>query len=201
MTIVLASGSPRRRELLARLVPEFDIVPSNIAERPPLKGESPADYASELAHQKAVDVGQHRPGDVVLAADTAVAIDRTILGKPNDPNDAARMLALLRGRVHTVVTAVAVCCAGEEHARSVAAHVRMRNFTDEEITRYIASGEPMDKAGAYAVQGLGAKLVSKVTGCYNAVVGLPLCSTYELLRDCGAVHQTPPEASCFHTLS
>ena len=199
MTLVLASGSRRRHELLSRLVPDFKVAPSTVVERPPGPDEDPASYALALAKQKAAEVADCYPEVTVLAADTVVAIDGEILGKPQNEADAVRMLWLLRGKSHTVVTGVAVSCRGEQRSGTVAAEVRMRSFSDDEIARYIGSGEPMDKAGAYAVQGLGGSLVSAVVGCYNTVVGLPLCLTRDLLHACGEQDALPPVACCGHS--
>ncbi len=135
------------------------------------------------------------PNDVILAADTVVSIDDLILGKPVDVCDALRMLRLLRGRSHTVVTGVAVRGAVPGDG-VVAATVRMRASTDGELETYIASGEPMDKAGAYAVQGLGGDFVESVQGCLETVIGLPLCLCGELLRAAGI--EVPPWPACEH---
>ena len=184
MTLVLASGSPRRRELLARLGCPFEVIPSQVRERPAEPGEDPLDYVRFLAQLKADDVAAARPEDVVLAADTDVFIDGTILGKPAEPGDAARMLAALRGKPHCVATSVVVRRKETVYAGTVTAEVTMRNYSDEEVRQYVETGEPMDKAGAYAVQGLGSRLVSSVSGCYETVVGLPLCLVTLLLERC-----------------
>ena len=185
MTLVLASASPRRRDLLRELGLKFRVVPSAVVEREPLPGESPEEYAKALAREKATDVAAGHPTAVTLAADTVVAVDGHILGKPRDAGDAERMLRLLAGKTHAVVTAVCVRCGGHEHVEASPARVSMRPFTPEEARAYVATGEPADKAGAYAVQGRGGQLVDAVSGCYNAVVGLPLCLTTDLLRRCG----------------
>jgi len=198
MTLILASSSPRRRQLLARLAPSFEVVPSRVVERPPLSGEDPSVYARRLAEEKASDVGIQRPNDVVLGADTVVAVGGLILGKPSDHEDAARMLRLLRGKCHIVVTAVVVRCESGHHGGAVAARVHMRNYRDDEIASYVSTGEPMDKAGAYAVQGLGGALVERVAGCYETVVGLPLCLTADLLRLCGMGEGSGSRPCCEH---
>jgi septum formation protein len=182
--LILASGSPRRRELLARLGVDFEVVPSQVEEREPIPGEDSSAYALALAGEKAEAVARERPDDVVLAADTVVTLGGHILGKPQDEADALRMLGLLRGKRHAVVTAVAVCCGGTVRAGTVSATVAMKRFSDAEARRYVATGEPMDKAGSYAVQGKGGALVDAVEGCYNTVVGLPLCLTTDLLSAC-----------------
>lgn len=198
MTLVLASGSPRRRELLSRFGLPFAIVPGRTVERAPSPGEDPAAYATALAREKVVEVSRHfSENAVILGADTVVAVDGAVLGKPADATEAVRMLSMLRGRAHTVVTAVVVRC-GTEHTGSVAAKVTLRDFTDAEVEQYVATGEPMDKAGAYAVQGLGSQLVSAVKGCRETVIGLPLCLTFELLRSCGLVQDLPASACCIH---
>lgn len=195
MTILLASTSPRRRDLLSRLGLSFEIVPSVVNERAPRRGEVPIDYALALAFEKVAEVARRRPGCVVLGADTVVAVDNLILGKPADTVDAVRMLTLLRGRWHMVATAVAVFCGEFKHG-AVAADVLMRSTSDEEIAWYVATGETMDKAGAYAVQGIGGKMVADVVGCYETVVGLPLCLVRELLTDCGI--SVPQAQGCSH---
>lgn len=185
MTLVLASTSPRRRELLSRLGLGYEVEPSQVEEREPEMGEDPEAYAASLAREKALAVASRRPNDVVLAADTVVAVGGQILGKPADETDALRMLRLLRGRTHTVVTGVVVVCDDRVSTGTSTARVRMRNAPDGELRAYVAGGEPMDKAGAYAVQGLGGQFVEDVIGCYNAVVGLPLRLTVDLIGQCG----------------
>jgi septum formation protein len=196
MTLILASASPRRRDLLSRLDLPFDVLPADVDERPPRPGEPPDAYALDLARTKALAVAARRPDDVVLGADTVVAVEDVFLAKPEDEADALRMLSLLRGRRHTVVTGVAVVCHQMLDDGSVSASVRMRDFTDEEMHRYVATGEPTDKAGAYAVQGLGGALVEGVDGCTNTVVGLPLCLTAKLLATCGIVVDLAPGLCC-----
>jgi len=194
--LVLASGSPRRRDLLSRLGVPFEVRPSQVEEREPEPGEDPRHYALDLAGEKAGDVARRQARDMVLAADTVVALDRHILGKPVDEADALRMLQLLRGKRHTVVTGVVVRCGERERREAVASVVWMRHFSDAEALRYIATGEPMDKAGAYAVQGQGGTLVEDVEGCYNTVVGLPLCLTVQLLGECGIVLPAGTDPCC-----
>jgi septum formation protein len=194
--LVLASGSPRRRELLKRLGVDYEVSPSQVEEREPLPEEDPTDYALTLARQKAEAVARSRPDAVVLAADTVVALDGHILGKPADEADALRMLCLLRGKRHLVVTAVAVRCGQEERTGAVPATVSMRSFSEAEARQYVETGEPMDKAGGYAVQGKGGALVDAVDGCYNTVVGLPLCLTAQLLQDCGIDARQDPADGC-----
>lgn len=184
MKLVLASASPRRRQLLSRFDIPFVVEPSAAEERPPHAGESPQKYARELARHKARVVAGLHSDSVVLAADTVVAVDRFLLGKPENDTEARRMLERLRGRDHLVVTGVAVHCGGAEYAGWEGATVRMRNFSDTQLDEYIATGEPRDKAGAYAVQGLGGALIESVEGCLETVIGLPLCLTGRLLSSC-----------------
>lgn len=194
MTLVLASTSPRRRDLLPRFGVPYSIEPSLVVEREPEPGEDPEAYAAALAREKAETVASRHPDEVILAADTVVAVDGHILGKPVDETDALRMLRLLRGRAHTVVTAVALVRAGQIVSGVSMVTVRMRDASDEELQAYIAGGEPMDKAGAYAIQGLGGQLVDEIAGCYNAVVGLPLGLTADLFKRCGI--QLPAARCC-----
>lgn len=181
-SVVLASASPRRRRLLGRLGIAFDIVVSNIDED--LPGPLPVTaLVRELALRKAQVVAGTRMTGVVLGADTAVAIDARVLGKPADGPDAARMLRLLRGRRHTVATGVAVVDLdrGREVAEVALTRVTMRDYTDDEIAVYVASGEPLGKAGGYAIQGAGGALVAEVDGRLDTVVGLPLDVAARLL--------------------
>jgi septum formation protein len=197
--IVLASGSPRRRELISRLDVPFTVVSSGVNERKPRAGEDAEAFARELALEKATAVHTRYSGATVLAADTVVTIDGAILGKPDDAADAFRMLCLLRGRVHTVVTAVATWCPGCERpeAATRATLVSMVNAPDEVLRAYIATGEPMDKAGSYAIQGPGGALVLRIEGCYENVVGFPLCQVSALLARCG-VTPGPNAERCVH---
>lgn len=185
MTLVLASGSPRRRELLARLGIPFEVVVSNSEERAPRPLEEPAGYASELAAAKAECVAATRKDAVILAADTVVALDHRILGKPADRDDAVAMLLDLAGRSHEVITAVVVRHQGEELKAVERTAVSMRSFARHGAERYVDTGEPMDKAGAYAIQGTGAALVTHIDGCYENVVGLPLGKVRALLVEAG----------------
>jgi septum formation protein len=182
-SIILASGSPRRRELLARLGLPFNVVPSGAEEIVPV-GLAPATVAEELACQKALAVARHYPECTVVGADTVVALagpPSRIFGKPRDDVEAAAMLRALRGRWHQVSTGIVVVCAGDMWRDTVTADVRMHAYSDDEIARYVASGEPRDKAGAYAIQGLGGALVAEVRGSELTVVGLPLRRLAELL--------------------
>lgn len=199
MTLLLASGSPRRRELLTRACIPHRVEPSGVEERPPAPEEDPAEYALELAKQKARVVARRWPGQAVLAADTVVAVDGQILGKPRDEADAIRMLTLLNGRSHLVVTGVALRCGPRLLWGTRAATVTMRRTVPQEIAAYVRTGEPSDKAGAYAIQGEGGRLVEAVEGCYHAVVGLPLCLTAELLRQCDLLAPDATISCCQNT--
>jgi septum formation protein len=191
MGLILASASPRRRDLLTACRIAFEIIPAMIDEQP-LPDESAAAYVQRLALAKAVSVAQHQPEAVVLGADTTVTINGLILAKPQSLDDARQMLNRLCGREHQILTGVAVVAGGiaaEFDDRSaqamVASRVLMRHFTAATIEWYLATGEPMDKAGAYAVQGLGGALVERVEGSYTNAVGLPLTETLALLRRFG----------------
>ena len=192
MRLILASASPRRRELLERLGLPFEVRPSGIEE--PLAAGVPAStLATALARAKAADIADRlraagEAAALVLGADTLVVLDGQPLGKPTSRGDARAMLRALRGRSHEVVTAVVVRDAdpaGRELTEAVVSRVLMRDYTDDEIDAYVATGEPDDKAGAYAVQGRGRRLVSRVDGCYTNVVGLPLRTTARLLQAFG----------------
>ena len=198
MTLVLASGSPRRRELLGRLGYDFEVVPSALQERAPRPGEGAGAYALDLARCKASEVAARLPGATVLAADTVVVSEGQILGKPGSAEEALHMLCLLSGRTHCVVTGVAVVCGGFEQSASESALVTMRDFSRGEAAEYVSTGEPMDKAGAYAVQGLGARLVTSVRGCYETVVGLPLCVVQDLLEGCPGFSRDSRPLLCTH---
>lgn len=180
--VVLASGSPRRRRLLARLGLEFEVVVSGVNED--LGVIPPEEVATRLAEEKAAAVAELRPKALVLGADTTIDLDGRELGKPRDAEDAENMLRRLRDRWHGVVTGLALVDAatGRRQVALVKTRVRMRDFSDAEMADYIRSGEPMDKAGAYAIQGLGGRLVESLQGCFFNVVGLPLCEVARLLR-------------------
>ena len=182
--LILASNSPRRRDLLRNAGFEFDVRPSGIEESR-LPDESPEDFARRLARDKALDVArQSEAGSLVLGADTVVAIDREFLEKPVDAVDAARMLRTLSGRTHRVITAVCLISAPERVLawRHETTSVTFRKLTNQEIESYVASGEPFDKAGGYAIQGLASRFVPRVEGCYFNVVGLPVPLVYEIVK-------------------
>jgi septum formation protein len=183
--VLLASASPRRRELLERVGLVLEVVPADVDESP-LPGESAEDYVVRVAADKAHAVHGSRRDRVVLAADTAVVLDGVPLGKPADDEHALELLERLAGRDHHVLTAVVVLDAGGiEQVTLARAEVTMAPSTDAERRWYVASGEPADKAGAYAVQGRGAALVEHVEGDPTTVIGLPLRATLELLRVAG----------------
>ncbi len=189
-SLYLASGSPRRRELLTQIGVPFSTVSAAIDETP-LVNEAATAYVERLAREKARAGYKHvmvsPPGDAfcVLGADTAVVLDGQILGKPVDEADALAMLMALSGREHEVLTAIALIDVTRCETRVVRSAVRFRNISTQEAARYWASGEPLDKAGGYAIQGLGAVFVSGLEGSYSAVVGLPVCETAELLGHFG----------------
>lgn len=181
--LVLASGSPRRRELLAHLGLPFTVVAADVDEAP-LPGEAPLDLVRRLAAAKAMAVD----GDPVLAADTIVEVDGEILGKPVDAADARRMLALLSGRAHHVHTGVALRAGERQVVDVVTTDVTFVALTPEAVEWYLATGEPYDKAGAYAIQGAGGVFVESIRGSVSNVVGLPLTTVASLLhRVCGWV--------------
>ena len=187
MRLILASASPRRRELLTQAGYQFEVQESSAPEarRP---AEDAIRFATRLAREKAEAVFARRPSSepcLVLGADTVVVCDEEVMGKPADAADAARMLLLLSGRTHHVVTGVAVVWGADASAVEVAAevtYVTMRTLSPEEVAQYIAGGEPMDKAGAYAIQGYAARWIPRISGCYFNVVGLPLALVASLLE-------------------
>jgi septum formation protein len=182
--VVLASASPRRRQLLDLIGIEHEVRPANIDEsmRP---REAPRRHAERLAREKATAIAKRDPDLITIAADTIVVINRKVLGKPRDTDDAARMLALLSGREHVVTTAVAVSRGKKLRSAVEEVRVKFRRLRDDEIEAYIATGEPMDKAGAYGIQGYGATIVERIEGDYFAVMGLPIVRLIGLLRDVG----------------
>ena len=188
--LFLASGSPRRRELLTQIGVPFQVVSASIDETP-LPDECPAAYVERLARAKARAGREHLLGlsvsapFCVLGADTAVVLDDQILGKPVDEADALSMLMALSGREHEVLTAIAILAAERCETRVVRSRVSFRTISQQEAGQYWASGEPQDKAGGYAIQGLAAVFVAGLNGSYSGVVGLPVCETAELLGQFG----------------
>ena len=178
--LVLASASPRRQELLRNAGIAFTVHPANVPELPQ-PGEAPRAYAERLAREKALTVLRKRPGDVVLGADTVVVVDQTLLEKPADVADSARMLRLLSGRSHVVITGVCLAGAGFVDLGSETTRVVMAPISEDEIRAYIATGEPMDKAGAYAIQGIASRWISRIEGDYSNVVGLPVALLWQMM--------------------
>jgi septum formation protein len=178
--LTLASSSPRRRQLLEMLGIPLRVIPANIAEvRRPL--ETPVDYVERLAREKALSVS----GELVLGADTTVVVRDAVLEKPTDAADALRMLQQLQGRTHQVVTAIALVTNGSVHQATDVTNVTFRRVDDEFLEAYVATGEPMDKAGAYGIQGFGAALVERIEGDFFSVMGLPLRLVLNLMREAG----------------
>lgn len=185
MAMILASQSPRRRELLGQMGFSFTVRPAK-GEELPHPELTPAQLVEELARQKALEVSaEAEADDVVVAADTVVAIDGKVLGKPHDKVHAAQMLSALSGREHTVYTGVAVKRGEKLLVEHEATQVRFRPLTEREIDLYIQTGEPMDKAGSYGIQGYGALLVEGIRGDYFNVVGLPICRLGRMLAQVG----------------
>ncbi len=184
--LVLASASPRRRQLLAWLGVPYDVLPAEVDEAP-LPREAAEDLVLRLARAKAAAVAARRPADWVLAADTIVELDGVMLGKPADAGDAARMLGRLAGREHRVATGFALVRpgGGVHAAELVLTRVRFRRLDARAIERYVASREGDDKAGAYAVQGLGAGLIESIDGSFTNVIGLPLVEVGRALEEAG----------------
>ncbi len=181
--LVLASGSPRRREILEAAGLGFEVVLSRVTEDPPVAGEGAEHYAMRMARLKAQAVSAKLGHGIVLGADTVVVLDGAILGKPASAAEAVEMLRCLRDRDHEVTTGLSVvdCETGRMEAGAATSTVDMRLYDDDEIAAYVASGEPFDKAGGYAVQDPQFKPAKRVEGCYLNVVGLPLCSAVDLL--------------------
>ena len=178
--VILASGSPRRRELCTAMGLTFTVKTSDVDETIP-EGTWPCEAVEMLSRRKAEAVPSEDA--IVIAADTVVAIGDTILGKPQSERDARVMLCMLSGRTHEVFTGVTVRYRGKCLTASAATSVLFRTLTDDEITAYVATGEPMDKAGAYGIQGLGALLVSGIEGDYFTIVGFPVCRVAEKLKN------------------
>lgn len=184
--IVLASASPRRSELLSNAGIPFQVHPSHVPEEP-APGEAPLAYAQRLARDKARTVHAQYVSRYVLAADTIVVADEHLLEKPRDAEDAARMMRLLTNRTHEVTTGVCLITPdGKEDTRAETTQVTFSPISDDEIRFYVSTGEPMDKAGAYGIQGIASRWVSRIDGCYFNVVGLPVPLVYRMLRENGA---------------
>ncbi|SFR42575.1 septum formation protein [Marinobacter gudaonensis] len=183
-SIILASASPRRAVLLEQIGLAFSVQPADVDETP-TPGEPPEEYVQRLARDKALAVSASSPDCLVLGSDTTVVLNGRILGKPADANDARAMLARLSGATHQVMTAVALARNGRSQCRLVITEVCFRELSAAEIDAYIATGEPMDKAGGYGIQGLGGIFINELRGSYSSVVGLPLQETAALLEHAG----------------
>lgn len=183
-TIILASASPRRSELLRQIGVTFSVQPADVDETP-LPNETAERYVERLACDKALAVAASSPGAMVLGSDTSVVLDGVILGKPADQEEAVATLMRLSDASHQVMTAVALAQGEQCECRVVVTEVQFRKLSQAEVVAYVASGEPMDKAGSYGIQGLGGIFVSDLRGSYSAVVGLPLQETAALLADAG----------------
>ncbi len=202
-TLILASASPRRRELLTQAGFRFRVQPADIPEDP-LPAEDPVAYVTRLARQKAQAVydgfssvtpsGSVQEDIVVLGADTTVTLDGHILGKPAGAEDAARMLRLLAGRTHRVITGVAIVSATRSEVAAEVTAVQFLSLSEAEIAAYIATGEPMDKAGGYGIQGPAARWIPRIDGCYFNVVGLPIALVATMLEATGIAPAAHPAA-------
>ena len=185
MKIILASQSPRRRELLERMgISDFEVIPAR-GEELATRTLTPDQLVEELSRRKCAEVAAAHPDALVIAADTMVAVNNRVLGKPGSEGEAARILRTLSGRLHMVYTGVTVCCGGQTLTEHEMTSVRFRTLTDADIIRYIATGEPMDKAGAYGIQGYGCLLVESISGDYYNVMGLPVCRLGRMLSRFG----------------
>jgi septum formation protein len=187
-SIVLASESPRRVDILRTLGISFSIIPPDIDETK-LKDETPQEFVARISYEKANKVGQHFPDKWVIAADTIVVLKGKVLGKPKDERDAFNMLRTLRGKWHKVITGYCVLnlLKNVVYRDIVETKVFVRHMTDDEITRYIKTSEPMGKAGSYAIQGKGGYMVKEIKGSYTNVVGLPICEIAEALLSLGVL--------------
>lgn len=191
-SVILASASPRRRQLLRRSGMEFSVIPSGVDEEA-ISVTAPADYVRVLSSAKAKDVAQQYPDKWVIGADSIVVIDDTILGKPVSQADAKAMLSRLSGRTHRVLTGYSIVCVDRDHFFTDVAEtdVLFKPLDDAEIEWYLDTPEPYDKAGAYAIQGIGAFMVERISGSYTNVVGLPVCEVIEHLYRQGVVRRVP----------
>ena len=180
--LILASKSPRRKELLSLITTDFEIIPA-VGEENADPALSPDMFVRALAEQKALEIAESHPDDAVIGSDTVVAVNGEILGKPKDKADAFRMLSLLSGTSHSVFTGVAVVKNGKVHSFTEETKVRFFPLDEFEIERYIATGEPFDKAGAYGIQDIGALLVEGIDGDYYNVMGLPVGRLFRLMKE------------------
>ncbi len=184
---VLASASPRRREILSELGLKFGVDPSKSPEPAPYLGEQPARYASRIARLKVKDIGRRHRNAIVIGADTVVVVRGRVLGKPSSEAEARQMLRTLSGRWHEVITAVCLldCSTGKSVSASDRSRVHFRRLSAPEIEWYLQTGEYMDKAGAYAIQGAASLFIDRIEGCYFNVVGFPIATFYRLCRRMG----------------
>lgn len=183
--VILASASPRRKELLSLIFDEFRVIPSEFDESLVPDDLKPKDHVAHSSLMKARDVAQNFPDSLVIGADTIVVVEDNILGKPSDKEDARHMLKMISGRTHQVYTGITVIKNDSERTQVECTDVHFRPLHEEIISRYIATGEPMDKAGAYAIQGKGSVLIRSIDGCYFNVVGLPVYKLSLVLEEFG----------------
>jgi septum formation protein len=195
--LVLASSSPRRRELLALMGLTFEAVVSGVEESAGVLSERPEELVMRCAREKAEAVSELYPNSWVLGADTVVALGGTIFGKPADSREAVRMLGQLSGKIHEVISGFCLVNRSRQYfgIRSVATKVRFKELSEPEIRSYAGTREPLDKAGAYGIQGMGAFLVASIEGSYTNVVGLPLSETLEMLLECGVIAPVAQQSS------
>ena len=186
--LILASKSPRRYELLKQVGLDFDVIPSGI-EEDYIKGESPRKHVLRLAEAKALDVGHQHPDRWIIGADTIVYVDHAILGKPKSREEAKKMPRRLSGKEHRVLTGFSVLHLekGKRDREAVQTAVKVKKLTQTEVDWYIQTGEPFDKAGGYAVQGIGSFMIESIKGSYTNVVGLPICELIQMLNRLGAI--------------
>ncbi|HEX6177685.1 MAG TPA: Maf family protein [Thermoanaerobaculia bacterium] len=186
MRFILASSSPRRRELLSSIGVAFDVIPSHVPEEHQ-PGEAPEEYVARLSREKAAAIAAQHSDRWIIAADTTVLLDDELLEKPVDHADAARMLATIAGKTHIVYTGVTLEHASKRYreTRVAESEVRMLPLSPSDIEWYVATGEPLDKAGAYAVQGIGSMFIDSIHGSYTNVVGLPLALLFQMMRKAG----------------
>ena len=189
--LILASRSPRRRFLLKQAGLKFSVIPSRFDENS-VTLSSPESYVRLLAEGKAKDISMQYPDSWIIGADTIVFIDNSILGKPDSPAEARKMLKRLSGKIHQVITGYCICCRAKDRffSETVKTDVYFKKLTEKEIDWYINSGEPFDKAGAYAIQGIGTFLVKRINGSYTNVVGLPVCEVLGFLISEGIINLT-----------
>lgn len=200
MQVLLSSGSPRRKELLSLLGIDFQVQVPHTPEVQ-LTDENPTDFCSRISREKALEMARANPESLVIGADTVVVVEGKILGKPRDEDQARDYLMLLQNRVHEVFTGYTIVCGTRQRTKVVKTRVRFRKMSAEEISWYIATGEPMDKAGAYAIQGMGALFIDKIQGSHTNVIGLPLSDLYHDLKNFGIILSSLPgganhECSC-----